>query len=128
MLERAPQRRRDRPGAGADFDQAPGLVMPHDDPARVARQTLRRSRGNAYPVLEDRLSALVRIREDGGVDVLHDLIALTGRARIDPLMERRLRDERERVRPLLLHGRHILRRVRRLSATLMVERLAGGVE
>jgi hypothetical protein len=82
VLECAPQRRRDRPGAGADFDHAPVLVVPHDDPARVARQTLRRSRGNAHAVLENRLSGLIRIREDRGVDVNHDLIALSGRARV----------------------------------------------
>jgi hypothetical protein len=69
------------------------------------------------------LSDLIRIREDRGVDVDHDLIAFSGGARIDPMMERRLRDERQGVRPLLLHRRDVLRRVRR-RAVLLVQRLA----
>jgi len=113
VLERSPQRRRDRPGASTNFDHTPVRVVPHDDPTRVARQTLRRSRGNAHAVLEDRLSEAIRIREDRGVDVDHDLIALAGRARIDPVMQRRLRDERQGVRTLLLHGGHVMRRLRR---------------
>jgi hypothetical protein len=68
VLKRATQCRRNRPGASADFDHAPVRVVPHDDPARVARQALRRSRGNAHAVLEGRLSDLIRIREDRGVE------------------------------------------------------------
>ena len=53
VLKGSPQRWGDRSGPGADFDHAPVRVVPHDDPARVARQALRRSRGNAHAILED---------------------------------------------------------------------------
>ena len=53
VLKRSTQCRRDRPGPGTDLDHAPVCVVLHDDPARVARQALRRSRGNAHAILED---------------------------------------------------------------------------
>ena len=124
VLECASQCRQDRPGPGADFDHAPVRIVSHDHPARVARQPLRRSRGNALTVLEDRLSGLVRIREDRGVDVDHDLIAFAGGTRIDPVMERRLRHERQGVCPLLLHRRHVLG----LGTALLIQRFARGLE
>jgi hypothetical protein len=37
MLERPPQRRRDRARARPDFHNPPVLVVPHHHPARVAR-------------------------------------------------------------------------------------------
>src|SRR5207249_7041738 len=60
MVERAPQRRRDRPRAGPDLDDAAVLVVLHHFPASFARQPPRRLRGNARPILEDGLSALIR--------------------------------------------------------------------
>jgi hypothetical protein len=42
MVERASQRRRNRPRPGPDLDGAPLLVVPHHHPARVARQALGR--------------------------------------------------------------------------------------
>ena len=52
MLERAAQGRWNRARPGPDLHGAPLLVVPHHHPARVARQPLRRFRGNARPVLE----------------------------------------------------------------------------
>ncbi len=122
MDERSPQRRRDRPRARADLHDPPILVVSHDHAARVAREAPRRFQGNAHAALEDRLSRLIRIREHGGIDVDHDLVPLSGRAGVDPVMERALREQRQRVGLLLFHGRKILRRVRgtRRRAGLLV--------
>jgi hypothetical protein len=53
VVQRPAQRRRNRPCAGTHFDEPPVLVVPHHDPARVARQAAGRSRGNARALLED---------------------------------------------------------------------------
>jgi hypothetical protein len=71
MVQRAPQRRRNRPRPNADFQHASVGVVPHDHAAGVARQALRRFRGNAHAVLEDGLAGLIRIGQHLGVDV-HD--------------------------------------------------------
>jgi len=42
VMERAPQRRGNRPGPGPDLDGAPVLVVPHHHAAGVARQAPRR--------------------------------------------------------------------------------------
>ena len=76
--ERPSQRRRDRARPGADFDHAAVGVVSHDDPAGVARQTLRRSSWNACTVLEDGLACRVGVRQDVRIDVDHDLEALPG--------------------------------------------------
>jgi hypothetical protein len=47
MEERAPQRRRNRSGAGTDLHDTAILIVSHHHPTRVAGQALRRSRGNA---------------------------------------------------------------------------------
>src|SRR5256886_5811748 len=47
VMKRSPQRRRNRACPGPDLQQAPGCVVAHHDPARVARQALRRSGRNA---------------------------------------------------------------------------------
>src|SRR6266480_1701241 len=78
------------------------FVFFFNDPATTEIYTL--SLHDALPI---------RIREDRGVDVDHDLIALAGCAGIEPMMKRRLRDERQGVRTLLLHGGHVMRRLRR---------------
>src|SRR5712664_2724672 len=69
MVERSPQGGGNRPGPGPDLQQAALGVVTHDCPARVARQALRRLRGNAHAVLEDRLPRLLRIGQYRGVDV-----------------------------------------------------------
>ena len=69
MLKRAPESRRDRARPGADFHHSPVLVVPHHHPARVARQPLRRFRGNVRAALQHRLSGLGPVRQDRGVHV-----------------------------------------------------------
>jgi len=54
VKERAPQRRRNRPGPGPNFHEAAVLIVPHHHPARIARQAPGRFRGNARPVLDTR--------------------------------------------------------------------------
>ena len=57
--ERAAQRRRDRACLPADVQHLSGGAVGHDDPPGVARQPLRRFRGDAQPagVLQDGLTA-----------------------------------------------------------------------
>jgi hypothetical protein len=45
MVQRSPQRRRNRPGPGPDLHDAPGRVVRHHHPARVARQAPHSFRG-----------------------------------------------------------------------------------
>ena len=107
MVKRAPKRRRNRPGPRGDlYDPAIPAVL-HHHPACVAREAPGRFRGNVRAVLEDRLAGRIRVRERRGIDVDHDLVSLSRRARIDTVMERRLRQQRERVRLLLRHRRRI---------------------
>jgi len=61
--ERARQGRGDRPGPGPDLQEPAIRVVSHHHPARVARQALRRLRGNARAVLEDGLPRLLRVRQ-----------------------------------------------------------------
>jgi len=98
--------------------------VPHHHPARVARQALGRSRGNARAVLEDRLAGLIRVRQDLGVDVDHHLVALARGAGVDTVVEGRLREQSEGVRLLLDHRRRVS--VRLLLAPLLIQHLAGG--
>src|SRR5438093_374265 len=55
VVEHAPERGRNGPGTGADLFDPAIRSVPHHHPARVARQALRRFRGNVRAVLEDRL-------------------------------------------------------------------------
>jgi len=57
--------------------------------------------------LEDRLAGRVGFGQHGGVDVNHDLVALAGRAGIQAIMKRILRNQREGVRLPLAPGRHV---------------------
>ncbi len=98
--------------------------MPHHHPAGVARQPLRRSRGNARAVLEDRLTGLIGVFEDLGVDVDHYLIALARGAGVDAVVESSLREQGQRVCLLLNHRRRVALRLP--SASLLMEGLAGG--
>jgi hypothetical protein len=90
MKESASQGRWNGAGSRPNLDQASILVVAHHDPARVTGQALRRFRGNACAVFEDRLARLVRIRERRSIDVDHYLIALARRSRIEVVVERRL--------------------------------------
>ena len=72
MLERTPQRRRDRPRPSADFGHATVRVVSHDHAGRITRQALRRFRRNARTTLEDRLTRLIGVREHRRVRLLLD--------------------------------------------------------
>jgi hypothetical protein len=130
VMECAPQRRRDRPSSRPDLHDPPVWIVPHHDAARVARQAPRRFRGNVCAPLEDGLTGLIRIRQHRSIDVDHDLVSLSRRAGIQPMVQGRFREQRERIRPLLRHGRRLRGRVRRavggpLAPALLVQRLAG---
>src|SRR2546430_12219626 len=79
-------------------------VVAHHDPARIAREALRRFRRNIRAALEHGLARRLGVYQHRGVDVDHDLIALAWSPRIDSPVEGCLGDQRERVRLLLLHG------------------------
>src|SRR5207249_5806163 len=66
------------------------------------------------------------VREHGRVDVDHDLIALARGARIDAVVERRFREQGERIRLLLLDRRLLLLDWRRFRGNVVqvVESLA----
>src|SRR5437773_1596191 len=104
MLKRAPQRRRNGPRPGADLGDPAICVVAHHDPARIAREALRRFRRNIRAALEHGLARRLGVYQHRGVDVDHDLIALAWSPRIDSPVEGCLGDQRERVRLLLLHG------------------------
>ncbi len=93
VMECSPQRWRNRACPGADLQQAPVCVVAHHDPARVARQALRRSGRNAQPVLEDGLTGLVGVGQDGGIHVDHHLVAFSRRAGSDAVVERALGEQ-----------------------------------
>jgi len=82
-------------------------VVAHHHAGGIARQALRRSRGNVRAALEDRLARRIGVRQHRGIDVNHDLIPLTRRTRIDAPVQGRLGDERERVRLLLPERRSV---------------------
>ncbi len=129
VMERPPERRRDRAGPGTDFHNAAVPAVLHHHPTRVARQALRRFRGNVGAVLEDRLAGLVGIREERGIDMNHHLISLCRGAGLDAVVESCLREQRQRVGLLLRHGRRFRGNVRRpgvpvLRACPLIQRLA----
>jgi hypothetical protein len=108
MVERSSQGGGNRPGPGTDLQQAPVFVMAHHHPARVARQAPGRFCGNARAVLEDRLARLIRIGQRLGVDVDHHLATLAWGARIEPVVQGRLREERQGIGlPLGHRGRFL---------------------
>ena len=104
MVKGAPQGRGNRPRPGADLHEAPGIIMAHDHAAGVARQALGRFRGNAHAVLEDGLAGLIGVGEHRGINMHHDLVPLSRGARIEAVMQRRLREQGQRIRLLLGHG------------------------
>ena len=128
--ERAPQRRGNRPGPGPNFHEPPVLIVPHHHPARVARQTPRRFRGNVRSVLEDGLAGLIRVRQYWSINVDHDLVPLPRRTGIDPVVEGGFREQGQGVRLLLGHGRRFSGRVSGtggclLAPAFLVQSLAG---
>jgi hypothetical protein len=111
MLERAPQRRRNRAGSGRDFGYPAVGVVPHHQAARIACQALRRSSGNACGPFEHRLARRIGVREHRGIDVNDHLITFCRSARLHPAVQSGLCDERERVGLLLLHSRRFRRAI-----------------
>ena len=92
VMERPPERRRNRAGSGRNLHDSTVETVLHHHAARVARQALRRFRGNAHAVLEDGLAGLIGVREHRGIDVDHHLISLSQGAGIDAVVEGRLRE------------------------------------
>src|SRR5438094_616333 len=75
-MQRAPPRRRNGSRPRTDFEDPAIRIVAHHHPARVARQTLGRFRGDVGAVLEDRLTGRISVRQHGRVDVNHDLVTL----------------------------------------------------
>jgi len=75
-------------------------------------------------VLEDRLARCIRVREDRGIDVNHDLVPLVRCAGIHAAVKRRLRDEGQRVGLLLRHGGRFLGNVL-VGPPVLIQRVAG---
>jgi len=107
VMKRSPQRRRNRACPGADLQQAPVCVGAHHDPARVACQALRRSGRNAQAIFEHRLAGLIGVSQHGGIHVDHHLVELSRDARIDPVVERGLGEQRQGISLLQLHCRRV---------------------
>ena len=133
VMQRAPERWRNRAGPGRHLDDSTVDTVLHHHAARVARQALRRFRGNARAVLEEGLTGLIGVGEHGSVDVHHHLIALARRAGIDPVMERGLGEQPERVGLLLLHRGRFPRidhqaGLGALRASLLIQCLASRVQ
>jgi hypothetical protein len=81
-------------------------------------------------VLKDGLAGLIRVRQRWRVDMDHHLVSLSRRAGIEPVVEGCFREQSQRIRLLLGHGRRIRGRVNRmvsrlLTPALRVQRLAG---
>jgi hypothetical protein len=107
MLKRAAQRGRNRSGPRADFGGRTIRVVPHHHASRVARQALRRFRGNVRAVLEHRLARRIAIGEHRRVDIDDDLVAFSRRTGIELEVKRRFSNEHQRVGQLLGPGRRI---------------------
>ena len=78
--------------------------MPHHHAGRVARQPLRRFRGNVGAVFEDGLARRIGVRQYRCINMHDHLVPLAWRARVDGVMERRFSDQRQGVRLLLAPG------------------------
>jgi hypothetical protein len=93
VLEGAAQCRRDRASSRANFHNPSVSVVPHDNPAGVARQALRRSSWNACAVLEHGSASCICVFQDFGIDVDDDLVALAWSARIELVTQSHLSDQ-----------------------------------
>jgi hypothetical protein len=107
--------------------------VPHDHTARVAREALRRLRGNVAHLFEHGLAGLRRVREHRRIDMDHNLVPLTRRSRVERVMQRRLAQQGQRVHVLLAPGGRLHRRIggaERLAGVSrpLMERLEGGIE
>src|SRR5437660_508177 len=132
VMQRAPERRRNRAGPGRHLDDSTVDTVLHHHTACVARQALRRFGGNAHAVLEDGLAGLIGVREYGGVDVDDHLIALARGTGIDPVMERGLGEQPERVGLLPLHRGRFQRMIHAAGlcsprSARLVQTLSGGM-
>ena len=131
LLQGPPQRRRDGPSPGPHLRHATVSIMAHEYAAGVTGESLRRFRGNVGAFLQHRLPRR-RFSQHFRVNVDHDLIALTGGPRVEPLVERRLGDQCHRVYVLLRNGRRLQRALSHASlgivATALVEHLAPGLQ
>jgi len=105
MVQRPSYGRRNRAGPGGHFHGPAVTVVLHHDAGRVARQTLRRFRGNVRAILGHGLAGGVSIGQHGRIDMNHDLITLARRAGIKGVVQRGLGDERQGIRLLLLERR-----------------------
>jgi len=105
MLKRAPQRRRDGARPGADLGDPSVSVVPHHHAGGVAREALRRFRGDAHAAFEHRLAWRIGVRQHTRLDVDDHLVSLARGPGIDAMVQRRLREEAQRVRLLLAHRR-----------------------
>ena len=133
MLQCPPQRRRDRPRPAPRPPRTrPSSVVPHHHPARVARQPPRRFRGNVRALLQRRLPRLLGSASDRGVHVHHHLVPLARRPRVELVMQRRLRQQGQRVRLLLgrvgARGGSVAGSAASLARLPLVQRLAGRVQ
>ncbi len=133
MVQRPPQRGWSGPGANTDLDQPARRIVTHHHPARVARQPPWRLRGNAAPFLESRLARLFWIRQHGRVHVDHHPVPLRRGAGIEALVQRRLREQSERIRLLLRSGWRVRGRVGRGGSRIgapgpLIQRFTGRVE
>jgi hypothetical protein len=109
VMQGTPECRRNRAGPGRNLHDPTIYTVLHHNTARVARQALRRFRGNAHALREDGLAGWIGIGEHRGVDVDDHLIALAWRAGIDPVMKRRLGEQPERVGLQLFHRGRLVR-------------------
>jgi hypothetical protein len=105
MVQRPTDGRWDCTGPRPDLHDIAVPIAAHHNAARVARQALRRFRGNARAPFEDRLARRITVGQHGRVDMDHDLVALAGRPGIDAVAQRRLRDERKGVGLLVFEER-----------------------
>jgi hypothetical protein len=83
----------------------------HHYSARIARQALGRSSGNARATFEDRLARRISVREHPSIDVNDDLIVFARGARLHPAVQSGLCNQRQRIGLLLFHGRRLRRAV-----------------
>ena len=108
MMQRPPDRRRNRARSRGDFHDAAVPPVLHDDTGCIACKASGRFRGNFYPVFQGRIAVVGRVGENRGIDVDDDLVVLGCCARLDAVVQRRLRDYCQRVRLLLGHAGSVL--------------------